>query len=286
MKEPLHVIIAGRAEDRIRSGAWPAGTRLPPERELCELLDVSRTSLRTALAELEERGLITRHQGRGTFVTRPRLDADASGFFSTSDAMRSRRIVVTTRVIEATVVDASGHQRDEFEGLADPRLLRLVRVRLADGEPLVIEKSWLPLGRLAGLEGADFEHRSLYEILREDHGCFVERAAETLEPIIVTASEAALLEVPRGSPALLFRRITRDRADCVVEIAEGTLRGDRSRVLIQRRVREGWTTAAGTAPARRTPQPNPDAARIAAGLLDAAAPLDDAVADALAGTAR
>jgi DNA-binding GntR family transcriptional regulator len=90
VKEPLHAIIAKRAEALIRSGAWAHGTRLPPERELCELLSVSRTSLRQALADLEERGLITRHQGRGTYVTRPRVDADASGYFSIGDALRSR----------------------------------------------------------------------------------------------------------------------------------------------------------------------------------------------------
>jgi GntR family transcriptional regulator len=268
VKETLHSIIASRAEARIRSGAWPPGTRLPPERELCELLEVSRTSLRVALADLEERGLITRHQGRGTFVTRPRLDADASGFFSIADAMRSRGVEVSTRVVEATVVDANERQLEEFEGLDDPRLLRLRRVRLADGEPMVIEKSWLPLARLPGLEAADFGHRSLYDILREDHGCFVATAAETLEPVILTAPEATLLQVGRGSPALLFRRMTRDRGDRVVEIGEGLLRGDRSRFLIQRRVREGWTTQSGIAGSTLAATDEADSVRIAAGLLE------------------
>lgn len=269
MKEPLHSIIASRAEARIRSGAWPAGTRLPPERELCELLDVSRTSLRLALADLEERGLITRHQGRGTYVTRPRLDADASGFFSVADAMRSRGVAITSKVIESSIVEASEQQREEFGCQPGAPLFRLRRLRFADGEPIVLEKSYLPLSLMPGLDTADFGARSLYDVLREDHGRVVSTAAETLEPVILTAAEATLLTVARGSPALLFRRTTRDRDDNVVEIGEGLLRGDRSRFLIQRRVREGWPAAVPPVPAgsgQLSPEPTP--IRIAATLLD------------------
>ena len=112
-------MIADRAEARIRSGAWAPGTRLPPERELCELLDVSRASLRQALADLEERGLITRHQGRGTFVTRQRLDADVSGYFSVGDALRNRGVTLTTRVISSAVTrPTSGWQTRSGRGSA------------------------------------------------------------------------------------------------------------------------------------------------------------------------
>ena len=262
-------MIAGRAEARIRSGAWAPGTRLPPERELCELLDVSRASLRQALADLEERGLITRHQGRGTFVTRQRLDADVSGFFSVGDALRNRGMTLTTRVISSTVIPANERLADAFRARIGAPTLRLQRLRSADGEPIVLEVSHLPLDLLPGLDRVDFSDRSLYDVLREDHGRYVATASETLEPVILTSREATLLAVSRGSPALLFRRTTRDRADEVVEIGEGLLRGDRSRFLIERRVREGWTTepdpphteASGHAPGA-------DHARIAASLLD------------------
>lgn len=269
MKATIHSIIASRAEARIRSGAWAPGTRLPPERELCELLDVSRVSLRQALAELEDRGLITRHQGRGTFVTRQRLDADASGFFSVGDALRSRGIVLTTRVISATVIKANDRLAGELDGRIDAPILRLQRLRSADGEPIVLEVSYLPLALLPGLDRVDFAQRSLYDVLREDYGRLVATASETLEPVMLTAHEATLLAVPRGSPALLFRRTTRDRTDVVVEIGEGLLRGDRSRFLIERRVREGWTTepdSSGAEAPGRAPQADP--ARIAASLLD------------------
>ena len=77
--EPLYSLVASRAEQLIASGDWQEGDRLPPERQLCRDFDVSRSTLRQALDELEERGLISRHQGRGTFVTRPRLQLPIAG---------------------------------------------------------------------------------------------------------------------------------------------------------------------------------------------------------------
>ena len=87
--EPLYSVIASRAEALIASGEWQEGDRLPPERQLCQDFGVSRATLRQALGELEERGLISRHQGRGTFVTQAPLQLPIVGVFSIRDAMEA-----------------------------------------------------------------------------------------------------------------------------------------------------------------------------------------------------
>jgi NAD(P)-dependent dehydrogenase (short-subunit alcohol dehydrogenase family) len=110
VREPLHAIIAGRAEARIRAGEWAPGDRLPPERELCRDLGVSRATLRQALGELEQRGLVTRHQGRGTFAAPPRpqaepaLDREAA---RPAGRLRDRVILVTG----STGIAAAGARR-------------------------------------------------------------------------------------------------------------------------------------------------------------------------------
>jgi NAD(P)-dependent dehydrogenase (short-subunit alcohol dehydrogenase family) len=115
VREPLHAIIAGRAEARIRAGEWAPGDRLPPERELCRDLGVSRATLRQALGELEQRGLVTRHQGRGTFVAQPRpqaepaLDREAA---RPAGRLRGRVILVTG----STGIAAAGARRLAAEG--------------------------------------------------------------------------------------------------------------------------------------------------------------------------
>lgn len=258
MREPLYSVIASQAEVRIRSGQWAPGTRLPPERDLCRELEVSRATLRQALAELEERGLITRHQGRGTFVTRSRVQTPLSGTFSLREALAARGSTVVTRVIAVETVDASRQLASELACLPGDPLLHLERLRLVDGEPIVLESSHLPLELFPGLEAADFGRRSLYDILRQDFGRSVTEAQETLEPVILTPHESAMLRVPRHTPALLTRRITTDSTGRNVELGQALLRGDRSRYLLIRRVAEPTADRptvppSGTADAPGTP---------------------------------
>ncbi len=193
MREPLYATIAGRAEARIRAGEWAPGDRLPPERELCRDLNVSRATLRQALAELEQRGLVSRHQGRGTFVTRPRVPADLAGFFSYGEALRARGMQLTTRVRSAEVVEAGRAIAAELGILPGDPVVHLERVRAVQSEALILESSHLPAVRFPDLETRDLAARSLYQVLREDYDCHVETAVESLEPVILTPR--------RGAPA-------------------------------------------------------------------------------------
>lgn len=236
MHVPLHVLAAGRIEARITGGAWAPGQRLPPERALCRELGVSRATLRQALADLEERGVITRHQGRGTFVARPRVQQDLERFFSLGEALRSRGLTLSSRVLEIGRVEAGRSLAAELGVLPGDPLVRLRRLRSVEGEPLTLEDTHLPAGLFPGLESRDFVRRSLYEVLAEDFGCVVSAAVESLEPVVLTPAEASLLAVPRNAPALLVRRVTTDRGGRRVEHAQALLRGDRARLLLQRRV--------------------------------------------------
>ena len=238
-RESLPAIIAARAEARIRSGEWAPGSRLPPERELCRLLAVSRSTLRLALDELEARGLVTRHQGRGTFVARRPIDADASGYFTLSTALRAHGAELETRVLGVSVSRAGPLLAEELDIGERDEVVRIERLRLLHGEPLILEAATLPLDPFPGLPEADLERRSLYDVLREDHGRDPVAATETLEPVIVTAREASLLGVRRGAAALLVRRATADASGATIELATALLRGDRSRFLLRRRIADG-----------------------------------------------
>ena len=240
MPSPLPIATAASIEARIRDGAWAPGTRLPPERELGRSLEVSRSTLRLALAELEERGIITRHQGRGTFVARPRLHADVGGYFSLRDSLLARGIRLETRVLEVALIEAPRGVAQDLGLLPGHSVVRIDRLRSAEGEPLVIDTAHLPAVRFPGLETKDLAGRSLYDILREDFACHVATADETLEPVILTPHESGLLSVPSNAPALLIRRVTRDRDGAIVELATGLLRGDRARLLLQRRSADAW----------------------------------------------
>ncbi len=242
--EPLYSLIASQAEALITSGQWQEGERLPPERELCRDFGVSRATLRQALGELEERGLITRHQGRGTFVSRPRVQLPIVGVFSIRDAMEAHGLQMTTRVVRVEILEASRQLAADLACLPGEPIVFIERLRLGDGEPMVLDTAHLRAEQFPGIEDIDFEQHSLYEVLESDYGRTVAEAQETLEPVILTPRECELLEVPQHTTALLTRRITTDSSGAVVALGHVLLRGDRSRYIYKRTVETASARAA------------------------------------------
>ena len=256
--EPLYSLVASKMEQLIATERWAEGERLPPERQLCGDFGVSRATLRQALGELEERGLITRHQGRGTFVTTPRVQLPIVGVFSIRDAMEAHGMEMATRVVTVEVIEASRQLAADLACLPGDALVFIERLRLGDGEPMVLDTAHLRAELFPGLELVDFEHRSLYEVLKQDYGRTVAEARETLEPVILTPRECELLEVPQHTTALLTRRLTTDANGVVVALGHVLLRGDRSRYIYKRTVETGLNdnarTAAEGTPRRHSPR--------------------------------
>jgi GntR family transcriptional regulator len=233
---PLYSVIASEAQELIASGQWRDGDRLPPERELCGRFDVSRATLRQALAELEDRGLVTRHQGRGTFVSKPRAQLPIVGVFSIRDAMEALGLRMTTRVLSVERVEADRELATDLACLPGDAVVFIERLRIGDGEPMVLDTAHLRADLFPGLEEIDLEQRSLYDVLESDYGRSVAEASETLEPVILTPRECRLLEVPAHTTALLTRRITSDAEGTVLALGHVLLRGDRSRYIYRRTV--------------------------------------------------
>lgn len=233
---PLHASIGSRVESSIRSGAWPAGSRLPAERDLGQTFGVSRATIRQALADLAQRGLVRRRQGSGTFVAEPSLAADITASFSISSALIARGLRLSTQLLGSGVVEAERPVAQDLGLLPGTAVVRIERLRTVESEPLILEIAHLPSAMFPELETADTASRSLYDILATDFGRVVSTATETIEPVILTAREAGLLGVGPNAPALLIRRVTFDRSGTRVESSQALLRGDRSRFLLELKV--------------------------------------------------
>ena len=122
-------------------------------------------------------------------------------------------------------------------------ILYLERLRLADGEPLLLEQVHLPAERFPGLLASDLEGGSLYDLLSDRYGTRVAKARELLEPILLPAREARLLGRKRGAPALLIEGIAATADGTPVEFGRTYVRGDRTRYYVERVVvRPRWIT--------------------------------------------
>lgn len=232
-REPNYRRIVRVLEAKIQSGEYPPGHRLPPERELCELFGVSRITARQALAELAQRRLVVRHQGQGTFVARAGLESSLLGFFSISEALKADGRLVATRVVSTRIATPEAAEATALGITLRERVVRIVRLRLVDGDPYALETSTLVARRFRKIEGYDFAVRSLYDVLGRDYGTTLVRARETVAPVLLDESQAGLLGVDIRQPALRLDRTTYDDGNVATEAASALVRGDRCQLLFE-----------------------------------------------------
>ena len=216
------------------AGRWRPGDRLPTERELAAHYGCSLITVRRALGELVREGRIERTRGRGTHVLRPRIERDFAEALSFTAEMQRRGLDPETRLIVARP-ESAGERVAEALGLepGSPTLY-LERLRLAGGEPILLEQVHLPAERFPELLASDLEHESLYDLLQRRYETRIVRAREALEPVLLRAREAALLDQPRRTPALLIEGLASTADDRPVEFSRTYVRGDRTRYFIER----------------------------------------------------
>jgi GntR family transcriptional regulator len=203
------------------------GAMLPGERELSGRFGVSRATVRKALEELMARRVVERRHGAGTFVRRP---AVAQPLMATSfgDDMRRRGLEPSSRLLWWDTVVADTELAGRLEMAGGESVLRVCRVRLADGEPMTLETLHAPAARVPGLVGEDLEGAaSYYDILATRFGRRIRTGTQSVAPVVLGDTEADLLGVAPGAAALRFVRTSRDQHGEVVERVESLARGDR-----------------------------------------------------------
>jgi len=202
------------------------GTRLPPERDLARRARVSRMTVRHALDSLERRALVARRVGRGggTFVADGKLEL--AGLAALSDQLRELGLTAGAHVLSSRHVAAAPA---EIDGPA----YEIVRVRLADDDPVALERTWFPADVFPGMIEHPLEG-SLYALLRNAYGEAPVRAVERLEATLARRDDGAL-GVRTGAPLFAVERVAYGSSGRVLEVSHDLFRGDRVRVV--------WSTA-------------------------------------------
>ncbi len=206
--------VADDIVQKISAGNYRPNDKLPTTEELCEQYQVSKITIKKAMDELEQRGLVARRRGSGTFVkgivpvgkNAPEGWSMSSQMTGFKNEALAEGHTPSTKVVEfavehpdAMVAEALGLDADEF-------VYRICRVRLRDDVPLVIEHTWMPINVIPDLRMKHLED-SIYNYIENDLGLKIASAHRTAEAVGVSEEEAPLLDVPAGSPCLQVEQV-------------------------------------------------------------------------------
>lgn len=220
--------------EEITSGRWAPGEQVPSEPSICTHFEVSRTTVRQALAELRSEGRIRKEKGRGTFIAHPRstswLLQSSHGFFDEASAAGS---TVTSRVLRREVAPLPAWATDALQLLAGARGVVLERLRWVDDELVMYVITYLPPWLEATVMSAELESGSLYRTLEEKEGLIVTGGRRVVEAVVARDDLARQLEVESGAPLLFVESLSWDQSGRPFECYRAWHRADRTKIEVQ-----------------------------------------------------
>ena len=232
---PFYFQLAETLEQEIASGRWEPGAQLPSEPELCEQFGLSRTTVRQALARLEQRSLIERRRGQGTFVRRERsglwLLQSSEGFFQ--DEVDRHGRTVTSEVLRAARGPLPQWACVALELRPRARGATLARLRSVDGLVALYVVNHLADHVAEAALAVSNPNESLYRRLRERAGVVPHGGRRTLEAIAAEPRIASLLELEPGAPVAYIESVAWDAEMRPFDCYRAWLRTDRTRIDVQ-----------------------------------------------------
>lgn len=230
-QDPIYLVIRRCISQRIERGEYPSGSALPSEHDLAEEFGVARLTIRKAIDDLVDRGLIRRVQGKGAFVTLrlPMLGEVLSGF---REVARRQDACPSVRVLAATRRDAGPYYAHLFRIGPDEELYVIRRLNSVNGSPYSIDNTFIPLRFFEGIDEVDITVFSLFETYAS-YGHKVALAQEKLGIETLSARDAGLLQVKPGSPALVLESLSYDESYQVVEYTRSINSGEQGGYIYQ-----------------------------------------------------
>lgn len=236
---PSASALRDRLATEIADGSPGPGERLGAERELAARLGVSRSTLRSALDALETAGAVRRVRGRsgGIFVAERRVERDLTSLTSLPAYLRRQGFQSGARVLSTATVGADAETAAALDVPEGALVLEVVRVRLADEQPISLERARFPADRFPGLLDRSLSG-SLYELLEAGYGLHPSEAEERVEVVGATAAEARVLEVRAGAPLVAIARTAWSADGRPFERSHDLFRADRVRIVVRVRTRD------------------------------------------------
>lgn len=222
----LYTEVYNKIREGIRSGEYPENAPLPAERFLCERYHVSRSTLRTALMLLNQEGLVYTVGGAGTFVQPTYYVQSLKGLYSFAETLKEEGIQIRNDIVSYNLVAADQTLKRRTKCEDGSVFHKIVRLRIAEDCPVMLETSYLPRSRFASVDLNAFVQDSMYEFLRKNYNFAPGRATEQFRPVLPISYEKELLRIYGTVPCMLLERLTYE-GEGISEYTRSVIRGDK-----------------------------------------------------------
>lgn len=230
---PLYFQLEELILEEIENGTYPPGSMIPTEKELSQMFDISRTTVRQAIMDLVQKERLYRTKSKGTFVAHPKTSQDfMHTIMSYDDDVRSSGKVPSTEVLKLDVVNLPHEIAKEMDQEPGAKAVLLYRKRLVDNEPFVRVTTFLPYDTCSFLLDHDFTKESLYSILSTRKETRIVKIVRTCEARAANSEDCEILGVKRGRPIHYFVSIGYNQEGKIIEHSIARYRGDGSKFRV------------------------------------------------------
>lgn len=226
---PLYRQLAAYLRIQIQTGVLQPGDMMIAENSLCEILNVSRTTVRQSMNKLVEEGLLVRYRGKGTYIANSKIKRNMNYLYNFTEDMKAIGAVPGSKILKAEVLkNCTDAIADKLKlPTAKAPVFYLERLRLANQEPILWERTYIPYYLCNNIETFDFSKNSLYQTLNETYHLNMYHATESLEAIILSKNEASLLECPSRTAGYKITRISYLDSGFLFEYTTSVTRADK-----------------------------------------------------------
>jgi GntR family transcriptional regulator len=228
---PLYAQLEAALAAEIDEGLLERGSQLPPEDSLIQRFAVSRTTVRQAIQRLITRGLVEIRRGKGTFVCQRKLVQELTALTGFVEDMVAAGRSPTARLVDKKIVVASESVARQLALDEGERVMRIRRVRLADGAPVSFDETYLPLPIGEKIVNDDLEAHPIFALLEGKHGIALIEAEYSLEAVAASSRIAQAIGVRVGSPIFLIERTSFGVGRRPVDYEKLYYRGDQIRFV-------------------------------------------------------
>ncbi|MCC5926005.1 MAG: GntR family transcriptional regulator [Bacteroidetes bacterium] len=211
----------------IRQGEFGEGDRFPSDTELVKSFNVSRGTIREAVKLLIQQGFLVREQGKGTFITYQKITQDSYKLIGFTEVMSQHGIKASAKIIEKKIIDPAPNIKQVMQLTDDEKVVRIIRLRYGDKEPLIIERSFFRYKLFRPIYDMDLEKNSIFELLYRHTTTRLGYAMQRIEAMAAGQSEHKLLNVDLGTPLLLMKRFIQAKDGTYFQYSEDVYRSDR-----------------------------------------------------------